>query len=79
MEQPDRVLAQLGMVLAEVRRERGLTQEELSLSTGVHRNYIGGVERGERSPTVATVAMLAAALDISLGELFAKAEGAEIP
>lgn len=45
-----------------------------SLSTGVHRNYIGGIERGERSPTVATVAVLADALGVSMGELFTRSE-----
>jgi len=74
MAQPQRVLASLGAALADIRRERGLTQEALSLSTGVHRNYIGGIERGERSPTVATVAVLAEALGVSLAELFARVE-----
>jgi transcriptional regulator with XRE-family HTH domain len=60
--------------LADVRRDRGLTQEALSEETGVHRNYIGGIERGERSPTVETIAVLADALDVSLGELFSRAE-----
>ena len=74
MAQPQRVLKSLGSTLAEIRRDRGLTQESLSLSTGVHRNYIGGIERGERSPTVATVAELADALGVPLGELFTRAE-----
>lgn len=51
-----------------------MTQEALGLETGVHRNYIGGVERGERSPTVATVVKLANALDVSLADLFRQAE-----
>jgi transcriptional regulator with XRE-family HTH domain len=72
--QPQRVLNSLGSTLAEIRRERGMTQEALSLATGVHRNYVGGIERGERSPTVATIAALADALGISLGELFTRAE-----
>jgi len=72
--QPHRVLPALGIVLAEVRKDRGLTQEELSHRTGVHRNYIGGIERGERSPTVEVIATLADALGISLGELFTRAE-----
>jgi transcriptional regulator with XRE-family HTH domain len=73
--QPERVLlVSLGLALAEVRKERGLTQEELSLATGVHRNYIGGMERGERSPTVEKVAVLARRLDVSLEDLFARAE-----
>jgi transcriptional regulator with XRE-family HTH domain len=72
--QPDRVLAALGATLAELRKERGLTQEELALSTGVHRNYIGGIERGERKPSVETVATLADALGVTLGELFTRAE-----
>jgi transcriptional regulator with XRE-family HTH domain len=74
MAHPQRVLKSLGAALAEIRRDRGLTQEALSHATGVHRNYIGGIERGERSPTVATVAVLADALDVSMGELFTLAE-----
>jgi transcriptional regulator with XRE-family HTH domain len=74
MAHPQRVLKSLGAALAEIRRDRGLTQEALSHATGVHRNYIGGIERGERSPTVATVAVLADALDVSMGELFTRAE-----
>lgn len=57
-----------------MRRDRGLSQEALSLETGVHRNYIGGIERGERSPSVVRVAQLAEALEIELSELFVLAE-----
>ncbi len=56
---------------------RGLTQEALSLETGVHRNYVGGIERGERSPSVAVIARLADALEISLDDLFRQAEGVD--
>jgi transcriptional regulator with XRE-family HTH domain len=76
MAQPHRVLPSLGRVLADVRRERGLTQEELGHRTGVHRNYIGGIERGERNPTVETIAVLADELKVSLGELFSRADRA---
>lgn len=68
------LLHALGDVLREVREERGLSQEELGLRTGVHRNYVGGIERGERSPTVAIVATLAEELDTSLHVLFERAE-----
>ncbi|HWI96348.1 MAG TPA: helix-turn-helix transcriptional regulator [Solirubrobacterales bacterium] len=74
MTQPDRVLQGLGEALHAVRSKRGVSQETLSLETGVHRNYIGGIERGERSPSVAAVAKLADALEISLADLFRKAE-----
>jgi transcriptional regulator with XRE-family HTH domain len=76
MTQPQRVLVGLGAALRKARLDRGLSQEELGLQTGVHRNYIGGVERGERSPTVLTVAKLAGALDVSLGQLFKQVEEA---
>ncbi len=74
MPHPERVLIGLGRALRAIRRDRGLSQEELSLETGVHRNYIGGIERGERSPSVVRVAQLADALEIELGELFSLAE-----
>jgi transcriptional regulator with XRE-family HTH domain len=54
--------------------ERRMSQEELSLRTGVHRNYIGGIERAERSPTVVTIGTIANALDVPVSELFRLAE-----
>lgn len=66
-------LAALGDALCEVRRDRRLSQEELGLQTGVHRNYIGGIERGERNPSVTTILKLTAALEINLAELCARA------
>jgi transcriptional regulator with XRE-family HTH domain len=74
MAQPDRVLRGLGEALHAAREKRGLTQEALSLETGVHRNYVGGIERGERSPSVAVIVTLAGALGVSLADLFRQAE-----
>ncbi len=71
---PDRLLVGLGKAIRELRTERGWSQEELSLRTGVHRNYIGGIERAERKPTVETVAVLADALGVKTSELIARAE-----
>ncbi len=36
----------------------GLSQQELGLKTGVHRNYVGGIERGERNPSVTAILKL---------------------
>lgn len=74
MSQPDRVLPGLGKALRVLREDRDLSQEQLSHETGIHRNYIGGIERGERSPSVVAVAALADALEISLADLFMRAE-----
>ncbi len=66
-------LAGLGRAIREARQAKGLSQEELGLATGIHRNYIGGIERGERSPTVRSVLVLASALDLNPEVLFARA------
>jgi transcriptional regulator with XRE-family HTH domain len=73
-ERRDPLLVALGQAIRDLRTRAGLSQEELSLRTGVHRNYIGGVERGERRPTVTTVARLAEALKVSTSDLIAAAE-----
>lgn len=70
---PDRLIKGLGVALRERREARGLSQEALALATNIHRNYIGGIERGERQPTVRVVAQLSDALGLSLQELFARA------
>jgi transcriptional regulator with XRE-family HTH domain len=64
----------LGHAIRTLREERGLSQERLGLDSGVHRNYIGGIERAERRPTLTTIATLASALHVSASELIALAE-----
>jgi transcriptional regulator with XRE-family HTH domain len=70
----DPLLTGLGEAIRELREQRGVSQERLGLDSGVHRNYIGGIERAERRPTVATAAKLAVTLGIRPSELIARAE-----
>ena len=57
---------------ARIRQERvrlGISQEELADRAGLHRTYIGGVERGERNVGLLNLIRLARALDIAPGDL----------
>jgi transcriptional regulator with XRE-family HTH domain len=74
MAEPPSLLLSLGNALRDARGDNRVSQEELGLRTGVHRNYIGGIERGERNPSVTTIATLAEALDLTLSELFGRVE-----
>lgn len=49
----------LGRGLRAVRHERGRSQEAFAEDLGVHRTYLGGLERGERNVTLKTVERLA--------------------
>jgi transcriptional regulator with XRE-family HTH domain len=70
----DPLLVGLGEAIRDLRDELGMSQERLGLESGVHRNYIGGIERAERRPTVRTVAVLAVTLGLRPSALFARAE-----
>lgn len=50
--------------------EESLTQEKLAARAGVHRTFVGKVERGESATTVDTIAVLCSALGITLAEFF---------
>jgi len=54
----------------ELRIERGLSQDELADAAGLHRTYIGTVERGEQSIGVDNVEKIAKALKVPIMELF---------
>lgn len=49
---------------------RGPSQEKLAWDAGLNRAYIGYIERGERRPSVETLAKIAKALKVDLYELF---------
>ena len=67
----DQDLVPLGEAVRPLRKVRGLTQEDLSGLTELHRNHIGGVERGERNITIKTVLALAQALEVPPADLLA--------
>lgn len=59
-----------GKRLQQVRREKGFTQETLADAIGIHRTYIGIIERGEQSVSLDNVYRIAKAMNIKLSELF---------
>lgn len=56
--------AAFGRSLAAYRRERGLSQEAFAEIVGVHRTYMGGVERGERNLTLRSAERIAARIGV---------------
>ena len=66
MAAKDPMLRQLGQYLRGVRERRGWSQEELAHECGLHRTYIGAVERGEYNVTILTLSKLTRSLGISL-------------
>ena len=63
------VVAALGESVRRLRRDGGLTLEELARQSGVSRAMLSKVERGEKSPTLAVVARIARGLNVPLSSL----------
>ncbi|MBO0767313.1 MAG: helix-turn-helix transcriptional regulator [Solirubrobacterales bacterium] len=64
----------VGRNLRVYRVERGLSQEALAAELGVHRTYMGGVERGERNLTLRSLERIATTLDLDPRDLIAPGE-----
>ena len=68
MPEDPRVL--FGRKLAQVRKLKGWSQEQLALETGIARSYLSGVERGQRNVALLNICKLAHTLQVSVGLLF---------
>lgn len=68
---PDQSLrTKFGNRVRELRKQLGLSQEELGFKSNIHRTYIGAVERGEQNVSLDNIGRIAKHLKVSLSELF---------
>ena len=64
------ILLAFGRRVQELRKERNLSQEQLADLAGVHRTYIGMIERAEKNITLCNIEKIAKALKVDIKELF---------
>lgn len=69
MDDSGRALAEFGLRIRGARTAMGLSQEQLAHQAGLHRTYIGSVERGERNISLLNILTLAAVLGVDPGTL----------
>ncbi|HVT11739.1 MAG TPA: helix-turn-helix transcriptional regulator [Fimbriimonadaceae bacterium] len=63
-----------GEAVRRLRKERGFSQEGFADHCGIHRTYMGSIERGEKVVSIDMAAKLAAGLDLTLAGLFREVE-----
>jgi transcriptional regulator with XRE-family HTH domain len=59
-----------GDTVRKLRKEKGLSQEDLSYRANLHRTYIGMIERAEKNITLTNIEKIAKALDVDIKKLF---------
>jgi len=64
----DKHLIELGNQIRELRKSKGLSQEQLALQAEVDRSYVGGIERGERNVSFLTLVKIAECLDCDIAK-----------
>jgi len=66
----DQLLEAFGQEIRKHRKVKGWSQERLAEECDLHRNYIGGIERGERNPSLKNIKKISDSLGIRMGRLF---------
>lgn len=69
------ILRTVALNVKTLRKEKGLSQEGLAELTGLHRTYVGAVERAERNITLSTLCSFAKALKTTAPELLTNQKG----
>lgn len=60
----------VGRKIADIRVSKGFSQESLAAKAGLHRAYVGKIERGEKNVGIETLEKVAIALNVNLIEFF---------
>lgn len=68
------IQTKLGRAIRRLRSQAEYSQESFAAAAGVHRTYMGLVERGRVAATIVTIEKISIALGISASELLAEAE-----
>ena len=67
-----------GRRIAQLRKDKGLSQDKLAWGGDMSRSFIGEVERGLRNPTLTNICKLATALNVKKADLFLLIDEAEL-
>ena len=65
----ENILERFGQNVQRVRKERNISQEKLAELAGLHRTYIGMIERAEKNITLCNIEKIAKALNVKISEL----------
>lgn len=65
------LLQKLGRNIRKLRKDIGLTQEQLAYEAEIDRSYMGAIERGERNISLLTLMKIAQCLKVDITELLA--------
>lgn len=69
------ILSKFGNKIQILRKTKNLSQEEFAHLCGLHRTYIGMIERGEKNITLKNIEKLSRALDINISDLLKDLNG----
>lgn len=69
MDSKQSILIKFGERVREIRKEKGLSQEELAHKADLHRTYIGMIERAEKNITLINIEKIANALEVDIKEV----------
>jgi len=69
MGSKQKILINFGDRVREIRKKKGLSQEELAYKADLHRTYIGMIERAEKNITLINIEKIANALEIEIADL----------
>jgi transcriptional regulator with XRE-family HTH domain len=69
-EEMENICLEFGLKIRTIRVKKNISQEQLAFNAGLHRAYIGQIERGEKNIGLVNIKKIADALGLKLSELF---------